>query len=128
MVLATTHTALAIGIAFITAKYKKLKVRDYAILALGALVPDFDFLPALIFQNLEIHRMYLNFFWIPFAILLIGTLTFPKYKQEVLLFSIGYLSHIILDLIHLPLFTMALIDGIVITLITVMVLVKYWKK
>ena len=128
MVLATAHVFCALGLSFLVSQKWSLKKRSYAVAALGALVPDFDFLPALLLQNLEIHRAFLNFWMIPFGIAGVGVLLFPRYREEVLLFSLGYLSHLILDLLQFDLLTMGLIDGVFVTLVVAAMLWKYWKE
>ena len=126
MVLAPTHVICALGISLVISKYRPALIQGYLLAAFGALIPDFDFQPALIFNDLGWHRMYLNYWLIPFMIFGIGNLLFPKYRMEVLLFSVGYLSHIILDLLDASLLTLAIIDGILITGIVVVLLFKYW--
>lgn len=128
MVLATAHVLTALTLGFLVSKRWPLRKRSYAFGAFGALVPDFDFLPALLLQNMEIHRAYLNHWSIPFAIAGLGSLLFPKYREEIFLFSLGYLSHIILDLLQFDLLTMGLIDGVLVTVVVFGVLVKYWKE
>ena len=125
MVLAATHVIAALGLVSLIHRFSPVSSLGYALAALGALLPDFDFLPALLFGDMGWHRAYLNFFWIPFLLAGIGCLIFPKRRLEVLLFSIGYLSHIILDYIHADLFVLALIDGLVITAAVFVLLVYY---
>ena len=128
MVLAASHIIGAIGIALLISKYRFVSNRSYLLAAAGALVPDFDFLPALIFSDMGWHRTYLNFWFIPFVLFGLGNLFFPKYKNEVLLFSVGYLVHLVLDLIEVSMLTLAMIDGLVITGIVAVLLLKYWKR
>jgi hypothetical protein len=127
MVLAAAHVISAIGLSFLVSRYQPVAKRGYLLAAFGALVPDFDFLPALIFGDLGWHRAYLNFWFIPFAIFGLGFLVFPKYRQEVFLFSVGYLSHLILDLINASLLVLGMIDGVVITGLVLLLIYKYWN-
>ncbi len=128
MVLAASHVIGALGVALLISNYLFVSKRGYLFAAAGALIPDFDFLPALIFSDMSWHRAYLNFWFIPFVIFGIGSLLFPKYQDEVLLFSIGYLVHLVLDLIEVSLLTLAMIDGLVITSIVTFLLFKYWHN
>lgn len=127
MVLATAHVTAGIGLSLLISQYWKLPKRCFFLAALGALTPDFDFLPALIFRDLGWHRAHLNVWFIPFVISAVGWIVLPKYRKEVSLFSVGYLSHLILDLFNASLLTLALIDGVVVTLLVILFLVKYWK-
>ncbi|MAG60442.1 hypothetical protein CL619_01520 [archaeon] len=128
MVLAASHVIGALGISLLVSRFLPVSNLGYALAAFGALIPDFDFLFALIFNDLSWHRAYLNFWFIPFLIFGIGCLIFPKKRVEVLLFSLGYLSHIILDLLSADLFILGLIDGVVITVIVFYLLIFYWKQ
>ncbi len=130
MVFAASHVVAAIGLSSLVNRYFPSLVsrRGYALASLGALVPDFDFLLVLLFGDMGWHRAFSNFFLIPFVIAALGFVLFPKYRMEVFLFSLGYLSHIILDFIHTDILILGMIDGIVITILVVIFLGLYWKE
>jgi hypothetical protein len=128
VVLAASHVIGAIGLSLLVSRYVFVSRLGYAFAALGALVPDFDFLPALIFGDMGWHRAYLNFIWIPFIFAGIGCICLPKRRMEIMMFSLGYLSHVILDFIHADILILALIDGLVLTMIVCCLIVSYLIK
>ena len=127
MVLAASHIITAIGLSLLVSRFLKVSKLGYALAAFGALVPDFDFLPALIFSDMGWHRAYLNFLWIAFVIFAVGCFLLPRHRIEVGLFSLGYLSHLILDLVHADLLVLAMIDGLALTGIVVCLIIHYLR-
>ena len=118
MVLATSHIISALGISYLISKRFEVSKLGFSLAALGALVPDFDFLLVIIFGDMGLHRMFLNFLWIPFVLFGFGYLLFSNKRLEVAMFCFaGYLSHVLLDYIQLELITLAMIDGALLTII-----------
>jgi len=103
MPLAPTHFFVAYLLYDIFQQYysKKKSFFYAAIIGLAGAAPDLDFVLTVLTGNLVYHRLFSHSYFIPLTMFLIAGIFYLLKKKNfsiiVLLISLGWLSHIILD-------------------------------
>ncbi len=130
MVLATVHALTGFTIAKLSQKKFNLSNLTLYLAAFGAIIPDFDFILAIFFQDMTWHRAFTHHIAIPIIFLAIAYFPLKSYRKELLFFNIGYASHILLDNLakNTSMLNLALLDGIAITIFLCIMLYKSLKQ
>ena len=131
MVLAALHAITGFTIAKLSQKKLNLSNLTLYLAAFGAIIPDFDFILALIFQDMTWHRAFTHHIAVPIIFFILAYFPLRKYKKELIFFNIGYLSHIILDTLATgtSMLNLAILDGIaIIIFITITISNEIYKE